>query len=129
MASGERSRRAGGTAGLGFFLGQKRQQQPPLRLGRLFSELLPEEEDVLPLDEQLHNAVLARLSKRRQPKVTESIGICPIADRNGNTRRRLMFHSRRRGPNRARYCPQFHIGPIGVCVQHGPKLPPFQRPR
>jgi hypothetical protein len=25
--------------------------------------------------------------------------------------------------------PQFHIGPIGVCVQQGPKPPPFQRPR
>jgi hypothetical protein len=25
--------------------------------------------------------------------------------------------------------PQFHIGPIGVCVQQGPKLPPFQVPR
>ena len=29
----------------------------------------------------------------------------------------------------AGYIPQFHIGPIGVCVQHGPKLPAFQRPR
>ncbi len=28
-----------------------------------------------------------------------------------------------------RYRPQFHIGPMGVCVQHGPKPPPFQRPR
>jgi hypothetical protein len=28
-----------------------------------------------------------------------------------------------------RYRPQFHIGPIGVCVQHGPKPPPFQRLR
>jgi biotin/methionine sulfoxide reductase len=27
------------------------------------------------------------------------------------------------------YCPQFGIMPIGVEVQHGPKLPPFQRPR
>jgi hypothetical protein len=25
--------------------------------------------------------------------------------------------------------PQFHIGPIGVCVQQGPKPPPFQSPR
>src|SRR3954451_21563683 len=24
-----------------------------------------------------------------------------------------------------RYIPQFHIGPIGVCVQHGPKPPPL----
>ncbi|AVT76922.1 hypothetical protein RPPS3_28590 [Rhodopseudomonas palustris] len=23
------------------------------------------------------------------------------------------------------YFPQFQIGPIGVCVQHGPKLPPL----
>jgi hypothetical protein len=28
-----------------------------------------------------------------------------------------------------RYLPQFHIGPIGVCVQQGPKPPPFHRPR
>jgi len=28
-----------------------------------------------------------------------------------------------------RYLPQFHIIPIGVEVQHGPKLPPVQRPR
>ena len=28
----------------------------------------------------------------------------------------------------ANHRPQFHIGPIGVWVQHGPKLPPFQRP-
>ncbi len=30
---------------------------------------------------------------------------------------------------RGRYRPQFQIGPMGVCVQHGPKPPPFQRPR
>jgi len=24
--------------------------------------------------------------------------------------------------------PQFHMGPIGVCVQQGPKPPPFHRP-
>jgi hypothetical protein len=29
---------------------------------------------------------------------------------------------------RTRYCPQFHIMPIGVDVQHGPNPPPFQRP-
>lgn len=23
------------------------------------------------------------------------------------------------------HCPQFHTGPIGVCVQHGPMLPPL----
>ena len=29
----------------------------------------------------------------------------------------------------AGYIPQFHIGPIGVLLQHGPKPPAFQRPR
>ena len=32
-------------------------------------------------------------------------------------------------PPRGAYLPQFHISPIGVEVQHGPKLPPVQRPR
>ena len=40
----------------------------------------------------------------------------------------------RRGPRpatppRSLQRPQFHTLPIGVCVQHGPKPPPFQRPR
>jgi hypothetical protein len=40
-----------------------------------------------------------------------------------------FWWAERRAGLRSRYRPQFHTLPIGVWVQHGPKPPPFQRPR
>ncbi len=57
------------------------------------------------------------LSDSELSAVMRACGPLAPADRDAFLRALLAHH------------PQFHIRPIGVEVQHGPKLPPFQRPR
>ena len=75
-----------------------------------------------------HDAARARRSADHRGQRAADCRLA-AARRADHLQRRAAADTGLSGRGAPAHIPQFHIGPIGVLVQHGPKPPAFQRPR